>query len=301
MGGAAVRTGPAHARARVRLRPSRSPSARDGPGSPLLAVAVTVAALLGGLPRASDGCAAGRRARLLRPRARIFPGRLPQLLRHAAPVPRAATSRSCTRIVLARDLRVRARRRDPDRGAAADRRRRRPRRRRRRGRRRSCPARARSSSARCSGRRAGGALPAPRAARIPRAVSRRGSRSRSCSSSSPRSASTSDSVAKGAFLAWQGWDPYDQPDDPVGVRYVWNSHYRGIHFPEQKTTVLTVKTEGRSDSSTGARRRSTSTTATAGWSPRPEAQPDVEPDRLRPPRASARRPPATRPTGSRAA
>ena len=57
-------------------------------------------------------------------------------------------------------------------------------------------------------------------------------------------ASTSDSVAKGAFLTWQGWDPYDQPDDPVGVRYVWNSHYLGIHFPQKKTTVLKVKTEG---------------------------------------------------------
>ena len=57
-------------------------------------------------------------------------------------------------------------------------------------------------------------------------------------------ASTSGSVAKGAFLTWQGWDPYDQPDDPVGVRYVWNSHYLGIHFPKKKTTVLKVKTEG---------------------------------------------------------
>jgi protein-glutamine gamma-glutamyltransferase len=57
-------------------------------------------------------------------------------------------------------------------------------------------------------------------------------------------ASTSDSVAKGAFLTWQRWDPYDQPDDPVGVRYVWNSHYLGIHFPKKKTTVLKVKAEG---------------------------------------------------------
>jgi transglutaminase-like putative cysteine protease len=56
-------------------------------------------------------------------------------------------------------------------------------------------------------------------------------------------ASTSDSVAKGAFLTWQGWDPYDQPDDPVGVRYIWNSHYLGIHFPKKKTTVLKIKTE----------------------------------------------------------
>ena len=58
-------------------------------------------------------------------------------------------------------------------------------------------------------------------------------------------ASTSGSVAKGAFLTWQGWDPYDQPDDPVGVRYVWNSHYLGIHFPKKKTTVLKIKTEGQ--------------------------------------------------------
>jgi transglutaminase-like putative cysteine protease len=57
-------------------------------------------------------------------------------------------------------------------------------------------------------------------------------------------ASTSESVAKGAFLTWQQWDPYDQPDDPVGVRYVWNSHYLGIHFPKKKTTVLKIKTAG---------------------------------------------------------
>jgi transglutaminase-like putative cysteine protease len=57
-------------------------------------------------------------------------------------------------------------------------------------------------------------------------------------------ASTSDSVAKGAFLTWQQWDPYDQPDEAVGVRYVWNSHYLGIHFPKKKTTVLKVKTPG---------------------------------------------------------
>jgi transglutaminase-like putative cysteine protease len=57
-------------------------------------------------------------------------------------------------------------------------------------------------------------------------------------------ASTSESVAKGAFLTWQGWDPYDQPDEAVGVMYVWNSHYLGIHFPDKKTTVLKVKTGG---------------------------------------------------------
>jgi transglutaminase-like putative cysteine protease len=57
-------------------------------------------------------------------------------------------------------------------------------------------------------------------------------------------ASTSDSVAKGAFLSWQRWDPYDQPDDPVGVRYVWNSHYLGIKFPKKKTTVLKIRAAG---------------------------------------------------------
>ncbi|MEO8289607.1 MAG: transglutaminaseTgpA domain-containing protein [Gaiellaceae bacterium] len=57
-------------------------------------------------------------------------------------------------------------------------------------------------------------------------------------------ASTSDSVAKGAFLSWQRWDPYDQPDDPVGVRYIWNSHYLGIRFPKKKTTVLKIRAQG---------------------------------------------------------
>jgi transglutaminase-like putative cysteine protease len=57
-------------------------------------------------------------------------------------------------------------------------------------------------------------------------------------------ASTSEAVAKGAFLSWQSWDPYDRPDTPVGVRYVWNSHYLGIHFPKKKTTVFRVRVPG---------------------------------------------------------
>ena len=57
-------------------------------------------------------------------------------------------------------------------------------------------------------------------------------------------ASTSDAVAKGAFLTWQRWDPYNRPDNPVGVRYVWNSHYGGIHFPKKKTTVLRIRVTG---------------------------------------------------------
>ncbi|HEY3071064.1 MAG TPA: DUF3488 and transglutaminase-like domain-containing protein [Gaiellaceae bacterium] len=57
-------------------------------------------------------------------------------------------------------------------------------------------------------------------------------------------ASTSNAVAKGAFLSWQRWDPYNAPDDPVGVRYVWNSHYGGIHFPKKKTVVLKIRVPG---------------------------------------------------------
>jgi transglutaminase-like putative cysteine protease len=57
-------------------------------------------------------------------------------------------------------------------------------------------------------------------------------------------ASTSGAVAKGAFLSWQSWDPYDRPDTPVGVRYVWNSHYLGIHFPKKKTVVLRIRVPG---------------------------------------------------------
>ena len=47
-------------------------------------------------------------------------------------------------------------------------------------------------------------------------------------------------VAKGEFLGWKGWDPYDQPADPVGVDYVWDASYDGIQFPSEPTDVLTV-------------------------------------------------------------
>jgi transglutaminase-like putative cysteine protease len=57
-------------------------------------------------------------------------------------------------------------------------------------------------------------------------------------------ASSSNAVAKGAFVAWQSWDPYDAPSEPVGVRYVWNSHYLGISFPEEPTTVFKVRVPG---------------------------------------------------------
>ena len=56
--------------------------------------------------------------------------------------------------------------------------------------------------------------------------------------------STQDAVAKRAIADWQSWDLYDAPEDSVGVRYVWNSHYQGIRFPDKETVVLRVGVEG---------------------------------------------------------
>jgi transglutaminase-like putative cysteine protease len=57
-------------------------------------------------------------------------------------------------------------------------------------------------------------------------------------------ASTSQAVAKGAFLSWESWDLYDPPEDPVSVSYVWAAQYGGLTWPKQTTTVLRVKQEG---------------------------------------------------------
>jgi transglutaminase-like putative cysteine protease len=59
-------------------------------------------------------------------------------------------------------------------------------------------------------------------------------------------ASTTDAIAKPSFLKWQRWDLYDRPKDPVGVRYVWTSNYRGITFPKKETIVLRIKAPPRS-------------------------------------------------------
>jgi protein-glutamine gamma-glutamyltransferase len=59
-------------------------------------------------------------------------------------------------------------------------------------------------------------------------------------------AAAQPAVAKGEFLHWKRWDPYDKPDDPVGVRYVWDANYSGLDFPEKKTHVLTVEGPERS-------------------------------------------------------
>jgi transglutaminase-like putative cysteine protease len=56
---------------------------------------------------------------------------------------------------------------------------------------------------------------------------------------------TTDAVAKGGFVNWSHWDPYDRPDDPVSVNYVWDGNYNGISFPEKKTVVLRIKMAGR--------------------------------------------------------
>ena len=57
---------------------------------------------------------------------------------------------------------------------------------------------------------------------------------------------SSPSVAKGAFLSWQQWEPYTRDAKPVSVDYVWDSDYDGIDFPKTPTTVFTVKAPRRS-------------------------------------------------------
>jgi transglutaminase superfamily protein/transglutaminase TgpA-like protein len=54
-------------------------------------------------------------------------------------------------------------------------------------------------------------------------------------------ASTSSAIASGQVLHWQGWDFYTKPEKPVGVEFVWNSDYRGLHFPKKVTVVLRIK------------------------------------------------------------
>jgi hypothetical protein len=58
-------------------------------------------------------------------------------------------------------------------------------------------------------------------------------------------ASSSSAVASGQVLHWQGWDFYTKPAKPVGIDYVWNSDYRGLHFPKKVTTVLRIKAPRR--------------------------------------------------------
>src|SRR6266542_2805633 len=57
--------------------------------------------------------------------------------------------------------------------------------------------------------------------------------------------SSSAAVAKDAFLNWQNWDFYTQPQKPVSVRYVWDAHYEGVRFPKKETTVLSIRAPRR--------------------------------------------------------
>jgi transglutaminase-like putative cysteine protease len=54
-------------------------------------------------------------------------------------------------------------------------------------------------------------------------------------------AGSSSAIAKGELVHWQGWDFYTAADKPVGVRFVWNAQYAGLHFPAKRTTVLRIK------------------------------------------------------------
>jgi transglutaminase-like putative cysteine protease len=59
-------------------------------------------------------------------------------------------------------------------------------------------------------------------------------------------ASTSAAVAQSGLVSWQHWDPYNAPDPPVSVAFVWDAQYGGIRFPAKRTTVLEVKAPRRS-------------------------------------------------------
>jgi transglutaminase-like putative cysteine protease len=59
-------------------------------------------------------------------------------------------------------------------------------------------------------------------------------------------ASSSPAVAKEEFLDWKDWDFYTKPENPVGVRYVWDANYDGIDFPKKKTVVLEIEAPPRS-------------------------------------------------------
>ena len=52
---------------------------------------------------------------------------------------------------------------------------------------------------------------------------------------------SSPAVAKGAFLDWEQWEPFERNERQIDVSYVWDANYDGIRFPQRPTTVLTVK------------------------------------------------------------
>jgi transglutaminase-like putative cysteine protease len=53
--------------------------------------------------------------------------------------------------------------------------------------------------------------------------------------------SSSPSVARGEFVdGWRTWDVNSGDGPSIDVRYVWNANYRGIRFPKEPTTVLSI-------------------------------------------------------------
>ena len=59
-------------------------------------------------------------------------------------------------------------------------------------------------------------------------------------------ASTSAAVAKGGLVAWQRWSFSSSDHEAVGVSFVWDAQYGGLHWPRKRTTVLEVKAPPRS-------------------------------------------------------
>jgi transglutaminase-like putative cysteine protease len=52
---------------------------------------------------------------------------------------------------------------------------------------------------------------------------------------------SSPAVAKGGFLAWEQWEPFDRNQRQIDVSYVWDADYDGIRFPTRPTTVLKIQ------------------------------------------------------------
>ena len=89
--------------------------------------------------------------------------------------------------------------------------------------------------------------------------------------SPPQAAASSAAVAKDGVLSWEQLEP-GGPGQPVSVSYVWEGTYGGIEFPKKKTNgAPDHRAEARA--STGARRRSTSSTPTAGSRTRRRSRP----------------------------
>ena len=213
-----------------------------GAGSSSLAGSLDRGRLRGRLRRAAHGRAAGRRARLLRPGARRRSETASSTSTTRRSRSAAATSRRCTALVLLAIFGFSRRRGDPDRRAAADRRRRRPRRRASAGR---DPGRAGErplrSSARCA--RRGARCSSCSRGRIPRAARQGVAVARRARRSPPRRLDLRrgrqgrlPELARLGSLRPAG----RSGRRPLRLELELPRH----HFPEKKTTVLKVKTEG---------------------------------------------------------